>query len=265
MGFFEYTCDDRVYLKSELLSRCGELTHAFTSKCGGVSLGKIDGFNLGFRVFDDENSVKENYRLLSADLGFSLSRAVLSKQTHTDNIRVVTQEDCGKGIVKKSDIEDTDALVTNILDVALIVFAADCTPILMYDREKGAVAAVHSGWRGTVKKISAKCIDIMKREYGSNPKDIICAIGPSIGPCCFEFGEEAVIYFDKKYYRERPNGKYDIDLWSMNRDILSEAGVLEENIDMSRVCTVCKSDKFYSYRAHKERAGRQAALIIMKG
>ena len=125
MGFFEYTCDDRVYLKSELLSRCGELTHAFTSKCGGVSLGKIDGFNLGFRVFDDENSVKENYRLLSADLGFSLSRAVLSKQTHTDNIRVVTQEDCGKGIVKKSDIEDTDALVTNIRDIALIVFAAD--------------------------------------------------------------------------------------------------------------------------------------------
>ncbi len=265
MSFFEYICDDRLYLKSDLLESCGGVTHAFTSKLGGVSRGKINGFNLGFRVLDDEDSVRENYRLLSCDLGFSLSRAVLSKQTHTDNIRVVTEADCGKGIVIESDIEDTDALVTNIPNIPLIVFAADCTPILMYDREKRTVAAVHSGWRGTVQKIAAKCVDVMTSEFGSNPKDIVCALGPSIGPCCFEFGEEAVIYFDKKYYKQKPNGKYDIDLWSFNRDILLESGILQQNIDMSKVCTMCSSDRFYSYRAHREGTGRQAAVIVMKG
>lgn len=263
MSFFEYKCDNRLYLKSDLLENC-KVTHGFTSRLGGVSQGTITGFNLGFRVGDDENSVRENYRLLSCDLGFSLDRAVLSKQTHTDNIRIVKERDCGKGIVRQSDIEDTDGLVTNIRNMALVVFSADCVPILMYDKKAKVAAAIHAGWRGSVKKIAAKCVDIMKREFSCNPSDIVAAIGPSIGKCCFEFGEDAVIYFDKKYYTKIADGKYKIDLWSFNRDQLTESGVLSCNIDISGVCTMCQSDRFYSYRAHKEKTGRQAAVIIIK-
>ncbi len=263
MSFFEHKCEDRMYLKSDLLEKC-EVIHGFTSKLGGVSRGRISGFNLGFRVNDNEASVKENYRLLACDLDFSLDRIVLSKQTHTDNIRIVTEEDCGKGVVRQSDIEDTDGLVTNIPSIVLTVFSADCVPILLCDKNKKVVAAVHAGWRGSVKGIGAKCVDIMKDRFGCDPADIIAAIGPSIAECCFEFGDDAVIYFDKKYYTEKEDGKYNIDLWSFNRDGLVKAGVLPENIDISGRCTMCESDKFYSYRKHGDKTGRQAAVIAIR-
>lgn len=261
MSFFEQKFDDRMYLKSDII----DTVHGFTSKLGGVSRGKISGFNFGFRVGDDENSVRENYRLLSRDLGFSLDRCVLSKQTHTSNIRIVTEEDCGKGVVRASDIEDTDGLVTNIPNIPLVVFAADCVPILLYDKVKKVAAAVHSGWRGSVAGIAPKCVELMTAHFGCNPKDIAAAIGPSIGQCCFEFGSEAVIYFDKRYYTPKDNDKYNVDLWSYNRDLLTDAGLVRENIDVSGVCTICHSDRFYSYRTHKESTGRQAAVIMVKG
>ena len=159
MSFFEHKCDDRLYLKSDVFGE--SVVHGFTSALGGVSHGHIKGLNLGFRVKDDEASVRENYRLVAADLGFELENTVLSKQTHTDNIRIVTDADRGKGITKISDIEDTDGLICNIPGISLVVFSADCTPILLYDKKTDTVAAVHSGWRGTVKEISAKCVHLI--------------------------------------------------------------------------------------------------------
>lgn len=263
MGFYEYKCEDRRYLKSELLPE-EEVAHGFTSAEGGVSRGRICGFNLGFRVKDDENSVRENYRLLAEDLGIELKRTVLAKQTHTKNIRIVTEADAGKGIVRDSDIEDTDGLVCNIPNMALVVFSADCIPILLYDGKKRVVAAVHSGWRGTVQRIGAAAVEVMAKEFGSSPSDIVAAIGPGIGPCCFEFGEDASNYFDRKYLKEKDNGKFLVNIWEMNCDILLDSGLKAENIDVSGVCTVCNSDKYYSYRTHKDRTGRQAAVIMLK-
>lgn len=262
MSFYEYRCDDRLYLKSNLFP--SNVMHGFTSRLGGVSSGHISGLNLGFRVNDDEKSVLENYKLVANDLGFTLDRAVLSKQTHTDNIRIVTSADCGKGIVKKSDIEDTDGLCTNLKGITLVVFSADCTPILLYDTKQKAVAAVHSGWRGTVKEIAAKCVCKMRENFGSLPEDIIAATGPSIGPCCFEIGEDTVNNFESKYIKSENNGKYMVDLWAKNRDILLSAGLKKENIDLCNICTYCKSDSFYSYRFHREKTGRQAAVIAIK-
>ncbi len=264
MSFYEYNCDDRMYLKSTLMPD-SEISYGFTSALGGVSHGKITGLNLGFRVHDDETSVRENYRLLSNDLGIDLNRTVLAKQTHTDNIRIVTEADCGKGIVRTSDIKDTDGLITNIPSIALIVFSADCVPILFFDPKNSVVAAVHSGWRGTVKKIAARCVDIMSNTFKCNPKDILVAGGPSIGPCCFEFGSDAPDYFDEKYRKKLQSGKFMIDLPHMISDTLTERGIPGENIDISSVCTVCNSDKYYSYRAHKEHTGRQGAVIMLKG
>lgn len=265
MSFFECRKDNRVYLKSDTLDFDGKTCHAFTTKLGGVSHGKIEGLNLGFRVNDDEESVRENYRLLASDLGLEMGSIVLSKQTHTDNIRIVTKEDAGKGITKHSDIEETDGLVTNIRGIALVVFSADCVPILMYDWRAGVVAAVHAGWRGSVAGIAPKCAELMQSRFGSRAEDIRVAIGPSIGKCCFEFGEEAVIYFDDKYYEKEVDGRFKVDLWEYNKDLLTNVGVKSEHIDISGICTMCRSDKFYSYRAHRERTGRLGAVIMLRG
>lgn len=262
MSFYEYKCGNRVYLRSTLFPK-DRVSHGFTSAVGGVSRGRINGLNLGFRVDDGEENVRENYRLVAGDLGLTLDMTVLSKQTHTDNIRVVTRADGGKGITRNSDIEDTDGLICNIPNMALVVFTADCIPILLYDERTGAVGAVHSGWRGTVKGIGARAVEMMSREYGSRPEDIKAAIGPGIGPCCFEFGSDAEQYFDKKYLTPKGD-KYLVDIWMMNRDILNGSGVPAENIDLSGVCTVCNSDRYYSYRTHRDKTGRQAAIIMLK-
>lgn len=260
MSFNEYFFDDRMYLKSDIV----KTVHCFTSSLGGASRGKIKGLNLGFRVGDNVNSVIENYRLVANDMGFDIEQCVLSKQTHTNNIRIVTKEDCGKGVVRASDIEDTDGLVTNIANVPLVIFAADCIPILLYDSKNRVAAAVHAGWRGSVAGITSKCVSLMISEFNCNVNNIVAAIGPSIGPCCFEFGDEAVIYFKDKYYIRKDNGKYHIDLWSYNCDLLIDVGINPKNIDISGICTMCNNDKFYSYRTHKESTGRQAAIIMIK-
>lgn len=260
----EYRKGNQLYLKSDLIEKCGGVNHCFTSRLGGVSQGKITGLNLGFRVDDNPESVKENYRIVAEDIGLNLENMVLAKQTHTDNIRMVTREDSGKGITKISDIEDTDGLLTDEKGIALVVFAADCVPILLYDSKRGVAGAIHAGWRGTVKGIAGKAVEMMKTEYGSSPSDIVVSVGPSIGPCCFEFGKDAEDYFPRKYIKVISDEKRLIDIWSMNKDQLLSCGILKENIDLLGVCTVCNSDKFYSYRTHRENTGRQTAIIEIK-
>ena len=262
MAFFEEKISNRIYLKSDFFED-ESVTHAFTTSKGGVSQGIIKGFNLGFNTKDKRGSVLENYRLLSLDLGFDLSHTVISKQTHTDNIRIVTKDDMGKGVTRESDIEDTDGLITDVKNLPLVVFSADCTPLLLYDKEREVIAAIHAGWRGTVKKIAKKAVSLMKENFECNPENILAAIGPSIGPCCFEFGREANEIFDGKYLTSKED-KYMVDIWSFNKDQLMLEGIPERNIDISSVCTVCNSNKYFSYRAHKERTGRQAALILLK-
>ncbi len=257
--FFEKTFDNRLYLKSNMI----DIPHAFTSKLGGVSKGDIKGLNLGFRVNDNIESVKENYRLVANDMGIDLNKTVLSRQTHTNNIRIISEEDLGKGITKDSDIYDTDGLISNIKGSALIVFSADCTPILFYNKEKQVIAAVHAGWRGSVLKIASKCVELMKENFNCNPEKTYVAMGPSIGPCCFEFGPEAPDIFGEEYVKKAENDKYFVDLWKYNLDILTNCGIPRENIDLSKVCTVCHSDKYYSYRTTKDKTGRQGAIISL--
>jgi len=264
MSFFEYEAEDRLYLKSDLFTD-NKIKHGFTTRLGGVSRGVVSGFNLGFRVADKPEAVRENYRLLSKDLDIDINKIVLSKQTHTDNIRLITRADEGKGVVRESDIEDTDGLITNVPGIALVIFSADCVPILMCDEDAGVVAAVHSGWRGSIKGIAPKCVEMMKNNYGCKAENIKVAIGPSIGPCCFEFGKEAVEYFGEGYCRREGEDTYRVDLWKYNFDRLTEAGIAPSNIDISRVCTYCESDKYYSYRKHKEKTGRLAGIISLNG
>lgn len=259
-GFYEFHKNGRVYIKSEALDKCGA-RHGFTTRLGGASHGKIEGMNFGFRVGDNEGDVYENYRLAAEDLGLCYENFVLARQTHTDNIRCVTRSDAGKGITRESDIFDTDGLITDEPGVPLVIFSADCVPILLAEPKRRVIAAVHSGWRGSVKKIARAAVRKMTGEYGADAGKIRAAIGASIGPCCFEVGEETAVLFPEKYVTPKQNGKSTVDLWRFNRDILTEAGVREENISVLGECTVCLSDRYYSYRAHREHTGRLAAMI----
>ena len=253
------------YLLSEKLDGFSSLAHCFTTREGGFSTGKIQGLNLGFRVGDNPDAVVKNYRQVCDDMGFSFDNMVLSRQEHTDNIRIVTEEDKGKGLTKESDIFETDGLITDLKNVPLGIFYADCVPVLLYDREKQVIGAVHSGWRGTVMGISAKAVEIFKEKFGSEAKDIVCAIGPCIGPCCFEVQEDVAGHFDSEYVIKKENGRFNIDLWKANVDILVSAGVPIENIDIAEECTKCKNQIYYSYRAHgKEHTGRMCAFIELK-
>lgn len=263
MAFSEIKSGDRSYLCVDKLSEYG-IINGFTRRMGGVSRGKIDGFNFGFRVGDDPNAVLENYRLLAGDLGFDVERTGCARQQHTDNIRIVTENDCGKGVIEvDSDIRDTDGLITNIPNIPLIVFTADCVPLLFYDPIRRVIAAVHAGWRGTAQKIGKKAIEMMRSEFGSDPGDIIAAVGPSIGPCCFEVGSDTAEAFEHKYRIPKATGKFHVDLWAVNRDDLLNIGLRAENIFISGECTICNSDKYYSYRTHKEHTGRQVAVISL--
>ena len=256
--------DQRLYLKSEAFCNTKLVSHGFTGSQGGVSHGNICGLNLGFRVGDNPDSVMENYRLVAEDLSMPMSNMVLSRQTHTDHIRIVTEEDAGKGITKESDIYDTDGLMTNLCGIPLVIFTADCVPLLFLDPVKKTIAAVHAGWRGTVKGIGSKAVLMMQEHYGSNPKDILVAIGPSIGPCCFSFDKKDACVFPKAYVTPQADDKVLVDIWAMNRDLLLAQGVLKEHIDQSNLCTVCHADDYYSYRTHKDRTGRQCGVIMLK-
>lgn len=254
----------RCYIKDEGLSKISGIRHGFTTAKGGFSSGKIEGLNLGFRVGDDRERVIKNYKAVAKDLDMSFDNMVLSRQTHTDNIRIVTKDDRGKGLTKESDIFDTDGLITNVKNTPLVIFTADCIPVLLADKYGRAVGAVHAGWRGTFMKIPKKAAELMATTYGVSPENIVAAIGPGIGQCCFEVGEEVAKEFDGSFVKKGSNGKFFVDLWAANFAALCEAGVLPENISVSGICTKCNCGEFYSYRAMGDKTGRLGALIEIK-
>ncbi len=254
--------DDRVYLKSGLLDVSG-VNHCFTTKCGGVSCGNIKGLNLGFRVGDDVNAVIQNYKLVAKDMDFPYARITAGRQTHSANIRIITEADAGKGISKESEFMDIDGLVTNVRGLPLVVYYADCVPILLADKTAGVVAAVHSGWRGTVGEIAGNAVKIMAEKFNAKAENIVAAIGPSIGPCCFETGGEVACEFDSDLVIEHGNGKFMVDLWEANERILLKYGLRKQNIDVSEMCTICNRDMLYSYRVDKEATGRMGAFISL--
>ncbi len=255
--------EDRVYFKSELLDKTDGIIHGFTSKLGGFSHGKIEGLNLGFRVGDDAEAVRQNYRLVADDLGVPYENITAAKQIHSANIRIVAEGETGCGVNRIDEVFEADGLITDRRQIPLCVFYADCVPILLADANAGVVAAVHSGWRGTVQGIAANAVDVMCKRFGAVPENIKAAIGPSIGKCCFETGAEVAEQFDADLVFPLQNGKYKVDLWAANQRLLTGKGIADQNIDVLELCTVCHSDRLYSYRTHGENTGRMGAFIML--
>ena len=243
--------------------------HAFTTRHGGVSLGVLGSMNLTVRLDEEDWNVEENYRILGSALGFGLHDLVLTRQIHSDIVRVVTHADCN-GCFHR-DYPQCDALVTNDPGVALTVFTADCTPILFHDPVTGAVGAAHAGWRGTAQDIGGKTVQAMVREYGCDPANIRAAIGPNVGFCHFEtdgdvpeallaaYGEEIRPYIQFERYK---NGKYYVDLKAVNAFSLRRAGV--RHIEISEDCTMCRTDRYWSHRVTGNIRGSQGAIIVCK-
>lgn len=256
------------YGKVEYLKADGiKAPHCFTTRIGGVSEGIWGSMNLGIHRGDDPENVAENYRILGKCIGFELEDLVLTRQTHSSIVRKVGRTDCNG--IDNRDYPESDALITNEPGVALVVFTADCTPILLHDPVTGAVGAVHAGWRGTASGIVAKAVEAMAAEYGCNPADIHAAIGPNISQCCFETDKEvpdamiAALGDDAKEFIEQRGEKYFVDLKEMNCLWLEKAGVRQIEISIS--CTACRPDRFWSHRVTHGERGSQGAIIICKG
>ena len=241
--------------------------HCFTTRLGGVSEGYLSSLNIGLHRGDDPKNVEENFRILAEALDISPEDFVLTRQIHSDIVVKVGRKDRGN-LMAEGASPECDALITNEPGVALVVFTADCTPILLHDPVTGAVGAAHAGWRGTAMGIAGKTVEAMVREYGCDPKNIHAAIGPNISVCCFEtdadvpnamveaLGEEAKPFI-------RPNGeKYYVNLKEINALWLRKAGV--ENIEISDACTVCQSDIYWSHRVTRGERGSQGAIIVCK-
>lgn len=260
------------YLEYPMLSETGIVRHGFSTRLGGVSEGCYASMNLSFTRGDREEAVRENFRRIGVSMGIRCEDMVFSQQTHTTNVRVVTEQDRGMGMMRPLEYKDVDGLVTNVPEICLVTFYADCVPLYFVDPVKKAIGLSHSGWRGTVGKIGKKTVELMTKEYGSDPADILAAVGPSICQECYEVSEEVILQFKENFPKEcwnelfykKENGKYQLNLWKANTLIFKEAGITEEHIAVTNVCTHCNSDILYSHRTTGDKRGNLAAFLALK-
>ena len=258
-----------VWLSYPAFEKFPDIVQAFSTRLGGVSQGIYSSMNLSFTRGDDDTAVHENYRRFAAAVGFEAEDIVTSDQTHTANVRVITEEDRGNGITKPRQYTDVDGMITNVPGLVLATFYADCVPLYFVDPVHHAIGLSHSGWRGTVAKIGAVTVERMREEYGSDPGDIYSAIGPSICQDCYEVSEDVIQEFrtafgrkdwDVLFYRKE-NGKYQLNLWEANRIIMQEAGIREEHISMPGICTCCNPEFLFSHRASHGKRGNLGAFL----
>ena len=246
------------YIQFRKLLEFPELIHCFTLK------------PLDFMSSHAEASANAQLRLAAA-LGIPQDSFCKPQQTHSDHIRIVGRSDAG---ILPPKLTDTDGCISNESGLALLLTFADCTPLLFYDPVKRVIADIHSGWRGTLARIGTKAVEKMKEQFGCDPSDLICCIGPHLRKCHFEVDRDVFELFEAEFadfgpadgfssYRADRN-KYYIDTAAINMEMLRRAGLREENLCDCGICTVCHSKICQSYRADKNDSGRSAAVIMLR-
>ena len=245
--------DKRIIIHSAILNQFPEITHGISTKLGGNNNPPFFN-NLSYVVGDDENNVKSNREKFFGSLEINIKNLAIPKQIHSSNVRIIN---------KPGLYPETDALITNSKNLFLVISIADCYPVLIYDRKNQVVAAVHSGWRGTQKRILTHAINKMYDKFKSVPADLFVFIGPGISKEHFEVGEEVANQFDEKYC-ERRNGKYFIDFRANLVDGLNTLKIPTHNIDIHPMCTYKEKDYLHSYRRDKDKSGRMFAVIGIK-
>jgi len=243
--------------------------HGFSTRIGGVSTGMYESLNLGMKRGDEDSNVIENYRRFFEAAGISSTDFMCGNQVHGNTVHIVAKEDLrpalGEGMVYEAD-----GYVTNLSNAPLVIFTADCVPLLLEDKTGGVIGAVHCGWKSTVADIEKEALNKMQL-LGSKPENIVAAIGPAIDRCCFEVGEEVIDAVDSllllpksdvsSFYNKKENGKYMLDLRGVVRERLIQLGVKAENIEFVGECTMCNPGKYYSHRYTKGNRGSLACVI----
>lgn len=267
MAFEINKIEKLVYLTIPSFSNLGMVRHCFTTRQGGVSKGRYASLNTS--PFKDESLeiTNKNLDIVCSAIGVDYKRLVMTRQTHSDNIMVVDEDFMHNKASDNENVLGYDALITNLPHIPLITFYADCVPIYLLDPVNKAIGLVHSGWRGTTLHIGEKTLNKMRIQYGTRPEDCLAAIGPSIEKDCFEISEGTAEIFRQSFQNydniifPEANGKFLVDLWSVNEQILVRAGVRPKNITLSEMCTRCNSELFYSYRRDKGQNGSMSAIM----
>lgn len=270
MDIMEQTRAGVPVLYADGIEAAGGVAHGFSTRLGGVSQGAFASLNLGLTRGDDPEHVRENYRRFLSAVGASGKAFAMCDQVHGDTVRAITTADVKGDLYGKLHYE-ADGMMTAIPGVALVVFSADCIPVLLYDPVRRVIAAVHSGWRGTAAGIVTRAVERMGQVYGCRPENILAAIGPGIGPCCFETHEDvpnammaAVASPALPFIKIKENGKFSVDLKGINAKRLELAGLDPANIAVCRDCTACMEEKYWSHRRQGTERGSMAAVIELR-
>jgi len=246
------------------------LLNAVSTRKGGVSREKFDSLNMSFKVGDEPVRVEENRCLLSRALDMDLSRAVWADQVHSDKVLKLEASNHPK---KGGSLGEGDAIITNLTNVPLVILVADCLPVFFYDVLHKAAGLAHAGWKGTVSHVAVKTLMAMGEAYGTNPQEVRAVLGPCLGPCCYEVGEDVHQEFTEIFpwapevLRKSYPKHWKLDLAQANARQLLEVGMKEENLIRSGLCTIKNIELFYSHRAEaapEKPTGRVGAFLMLK-
>lgn len=263
--------NDFPYFSFDKLDKYNKVKHIFTTRLGGHSDGIFKSLNFAFNTGDNKEKVFKNFNEVSNVFNTQINNFYHAYQNHTSNVKIVLDEDRGKGVVKDRDDGEYDAFITNCKSLVLYVTVADCVPIYLYDNAKNVIAIVHAGWRGTCNNIVRNTINKMKEHFNTSAKDIIACIGPSICSDCYEVSDDVFIDFSKNYnedylqkiFIKNDNNRYNLNLWEANKLNLINEGVLIDNIDITNVCTYNNPDLFFSHRRLGNKRGNMGAFIMI--
>ena len=256
------------YLSVPSFDSTGLVTTCFTTRLGGVSAPPLDSMNLGFGRGDERNNVILNYEAAGRGAGFPARRVVAFTQVHKNDVCIATCADAGEAF--RHDKREFDAVITAEAGLPIATYHADCVPVFLLDTRLKVCGVAHAGWRGTALKCPSRAVSVMQEAFGSRPRDILAAIGPAIGKCCFEtdkdvpdavfsaFGESAFPYISQH------GARYHVDLPGLNARALLESGIPDENITMSDECTCCQSELYWSHRKTGGVRGAMMALIMLR-
>lgn len=270
-GFIRHNEKGIIYFSIPSFTAAGLVVHGFSGRQGGVSVGRFKSLNLSILTEDELANAQENRARFCSVLGIEPANLVGSHQVHEDRVYRVTEADRGRGSMEPATvIPAVDALMTDEPNLALIAFFADCVPVFFLDPVHKAIALAHAGWKGTVAKIAAKTVRALGETFGTDPGDLLVAVGPSIGPCHYEVDSPVIAKFRAAFPGQEgellsgatSSGHARLNLWQANLLQLMEVGVPESNITLARLCTYCNQDDFFSHR--RGMAGRQAALLMLK-
>jgi purine-nucleoside/S-methyl-5'-thioadenosine phosphorylase / adenosine deaminase len=268
---FRHEQNELIYFSYPLFKPYVEMLSVVSSRQGGVSAKPFDSLNLALSVGDDSVAVMTNRERLCEAIGVEVDAMTIAQLVQGTHIEVVTSSSRGLNAAEKAQrFVDTDGLITNVAEVPLFIFIADCAALSFFDPKRNVIGIGHAGWRGTVGGIARNMVEAMNAAFDCNPADVLVGISPSIGPCCYQVREDVVAAFQGAYpeqastfFVRQSDGSIHLDMWTTLTCQLRSSGIQEEHIELSGICTACHTDVFYSNRAERGKTGRFTGMITL--